>query len=712
MRQLFLEKGVLAIKEVCQPELDDHSILVSVSFSYMTMGLGLTKVINYQEINFFDNIPGKVSKIFEILKQKGFNNTKAAIKDRIAGNVVSIGHSCSGTVIGVGKKIKKFRLGDHVACVGAGFAYHADVICVPENLSVLVDENLLKESSIVGLGSIAVQAVRRAKIELGDSVIVFGADPLGQLIAKMAEIAGGNIAVVEPDEHRRNFLKSDQFFYDIKEAIIAKFSPETVAFGVDCLIITPNCLQEVGIEKILNILRVRGRVVIVGESAFKIPENICYQKEIEIIFALSYGPGRYDPTYEFLGQDYPFSFVRWTENRNMQFFIEMIKKNQIDLSQFLVNQYDIKDIDYVFRRLKNEEILSSVIKYENKLNILHTDVKALSPSVILANKENYTVSLYGISSQIKQYILPIFEKIPQLIFNEIIDKDSATVLNAVKNFKSMKAVSGGIQQCIESSSDVLMISPSAKITIHDLISLARHGKVVAISRPVSKNLDDHELFSQFLKNNPQVVIAVGYGRTFAYQVKKIKKIIEKRKSPLMISYRINSPKLSSTQRLDPEWYVGKVIAQGSHVIDIFYYLIDNKPISITVDALKSDVNSFPTDNFVATICFADGSIATLTLTSNGCPSFGTERMEINCDGGSIICDDFLELKTSGLGNPIHMIEKSSDYGYQELFTNFFTGLAQDPIKLPVDYNRMLLVEKITLIIDQLISNSGGDYRFN
>ena len=711
MRQLFLEKGVLAIKEVCQPELDDHSILVSVSFSYMTMGLGLTKVVNYQEINFFENIPGKVSKIFEILKQKGFNNTRAAIKDRINGNVVSIGHSCSGTVIGVGKKIKKFRLGDHVACVGAGFAYHADVICVPENLSVLVEENLLKESSIVGLGSIAVQAVRRAKIELGDSVIVFGADPLGQLIAKMAQIAGGNVAVVEPDEHRRNFLKNDEFFFDIKEAIISTFNFETLAFGVDCLIITPNCLQEVGIEKILNTLRVRGRIVIVGEAAFKIPENIGYQKEIEIIFALSYGPGRHDPTYEFLGQDYPFSFVRWTENRNMQFFIEMVKKKQIDLTSFLVNQYDIKEIDYVFRRLKNEEILSSVIKYENKINISYTDIKALSPSIILANKENYTVSLYGINNQIKQYILPIFEKIPHLIFNEIIDKDSATVLNAVKNFKSMKAVSGGIQQCIESSSDVIMISPSARITINDLISLAKHGKVVAISRPVSKNLDDHDLFSQFLQNNPQVVIAVGYGRTFTYQIKKIKKMIERRKSPLIISYRINSPKLNITQRLDPEWAVGKVIAQASHVVDIFYYLVDHKPTSISVDAMKSDINSFPSDNFVATICFADGSIATLTLTSNGCYAFGSERMEISCDGGTIICDDFLELKTNGLGNPVHIIEKNSDYGYQELFTNFFAGLSKDPIKLPVDYARMLLVEKITLIIDQLISNAGGDHRF-
>ena len=283
MRQVFLEKGILAVKEVCQPELDDYSILVSVSYSYMTTGLGLSKAIESQKYNFFNNLPSKVSKLFQLLKVQGINYTKAAIKDKINGMVVSLGHSCSGIVIGVGKKVKNFRAGDHVACIGAGFAHHADVVCIPEKLAININENLIKESSIVGIGSIAVQAVRRASIELGESVLVVGADPLGQLIASLAKRSGGTVAHLELDSHRKSVVEDKSIFSSIKEAF-SIFNNQVIIHGVDCIIVTPNALQETDLGYLISILRIGGKIVITGDSSFKVPENICYQKEINIIY--------------------------------------------------------------------------------------------------------------------------------------------------------------------------------------------------------------------------------------------------------------------------------------------------------------------------------------------------------------------------------------------------------------------------------------------
>lgn len=711
MRQVFLEKGILAVKEVCQPELDDYSILVSVSYSYMTTGLGLSKAIESQKYNFFNNLPSKVSKLFELLKVQGINYTKAAIKDKINGMVVSLGHSCSGIVIGVGKKVKNFRAGDHVACIGAGFAHHADVVCIPEKLAININENLIKESSIVGIGSIAVQAVRRANIELGESVLVVGADPLGQLIASLAKRSGGTVAHLELDSHRKSVVEDKSIFSSIKEAF-SIFNNQVIIHGVDCIIVTPNALQETDLGYLISFLRIGGKIVITGDSSFKVPENICYQKEINIIFALSYGPGKFDPIYEVQGHDYPYSHVRWTENRNMQFFIDLVEKKEIDLTGLFKYEYDLKDINFVFQRLKNEEILATVIKYDHKLNNINLPIKALIPSLILGPKEKFTVSLYGMSNPIRFFILPIFETISQLEFKEIIDHDGALALSVVKSFKNVKAISGGIQQCIESSSDVIIVSPSAKITINDVISLAQHGKVVALSRPISRNFEELELLTNFLNNNPHVLIAVGYGRSFSPYIAKIKKTIEKRRTPLIIYYRLNTIALTPSQRLDPEWSVGKIIAQASHVIDLFCTLVESVPLSISVESIKPiNTNSFPSDNFIANISFVDGSIVSLLLTSNGSIDSGTERMEIIFDNVTIICEDFLELRSYGLAQQLNYSSRINDYGYQELFTNFFEGLNKVPAQLPINYSKMLLVEKITLIIDELVCSNGGEQKW-
>ncbi len=711
MRQVFLEKGILAVKEVCQPELDDYSILVSVSYSYMTTGLGLSKAIESQKYNFFNNLPSKVSKLFELLKVQGINYTKAAIKDKINGMVVSLGHSCSGIVIGVGKKVKNFRAGDHVACIGAGFAHHADVVCIPEKLAININENLIKESSIVGIGSIAVQAVRRANIELGESVLVVGADPLGQLIASLAKRSGGTVAHLELDSHRKSVVEDKSIFSSIKEAF-SIFNNQVIIHGVDCIIVTPNALQETDLGYLISFLRIGGKIVITGDSSFKVPENICYQKEINIIFALSYGPGKFDPIYEVQGHDYPYSHVRWTENRNMQFFIDLVEKKEIDLTGLFKYEYELKDINFVFQRLKNEEILATVIKYDHKLNNINLPIKALIPSLILGPKEKFTVSLYGMSNPIRFFILPIFETISQLEFKEIIDHDGALALSVVKSFKNVKAISGGIQQCIESSSDVIIVSPSAKITINDVISLAQHGKVVALSRPISRNFEELELLTNFLNNNPHVLIAVGYGRSFSPYIAKIKKTIEKRRTPLIIYYRLNTIALTPSQRLDPEWSVGKIIAQASHVIDLFCTLVESVPLSISVESIKPiNTNSFPSDNFIANISFVDGSIVSLLLTSNGSIDSGTERMEIIFDNVTIICEDFLELRSYGLAQQLNYSSRINDYGYQELFTNFFEGLNKVPAQLPINYSKMLLVEKITLIIDELVCSNGGEQKW-
>ena len=188
MRQIFLEKGELAIKEVCEPSMDDYSVLISVSYSYLSAGNGLKSLLESSQNIFFQNIPNKVKKIIDLVSNKGLSQTASVIKEKLNNRTFVFGHSCSGTVLAIGKKVRNFKVGDLVACAGSGFAAHADVVCVPENLVVHVkNESLLKQSSLIGLGAMALQSVRRASLQIGETVAVLGLDTVGQLIMRLAD---------------------------------------------------------------------------------------------------------------------------------------------------------------------------------------------------------------------------------------------------------------------------------------------------------------------------------------------------------------------------------------------------------------------------------------------------------------------------------------------------------------------------------------------
>lgn len=713
MRQVFLEKGVLAIKEVCQPELDDHSVLVAVSYSFLASGLGLNKAIKAQQKNLFSNFSSKALKLYQILKTNGLKYAKGLVSEKIHGQVMPIGHSCSGMIIAVGKKVKNFRVGDYVACIGTGFAHHADVVNIPEKLAVLINESNLKAASLIGLGSIAVHAIRKSKISLGDSVIVVGSDPLSSLIKLVAEKSGANVAQFEKDLHKKSISK-DKVFNNIKKAILETFNNSVNVYGIDCLIVSPQSLESIDFQEIIKYIRTQGKIIIVGEYGFNIPNNLFYEKEIEIVFALSYGPGKFDPNYEFNSIDYPYSYVRWTENRNMEYFIDLINKGLLEKSNLLDYEYQLSDLSFVFEKIVSEEILGTVIKYDNKIVNLKKESKtALAPIVSLGRNDKHSVSLYGLNDSIKNNILPIFEQINNLELKEIIDSDVSKVLNTVKNFKNVLPVNGGFQQCIESSSEIILISPNAKISLKEVLTLAEHGKTIALSRPVCRNIDELYNFEQFINRNPHVLIVAGYGRTFSPFMRKVKSLARKRKTPIMINYRINVEGLSPVERVNPEWSCGRVFSDASHILDLFLDLIDSKPVSISAESIKpNNIDLFPSDNFTFQICFVDGSIASFSLSSIGSVDSGYERMEVNFDKSTIICDDFIDLKGYGVNNSFHESSRRPDFGYFDLFNDFFDGLIETPRRIPVTYERMLMVEKLSIIIDNLIFMGGGEELIN
>lgn len=713
MRQLFLERGILSIKEVCEPKLDDYSVIVSVHYSFISSGKGLANIVSANQELFYENVPNKVKKILEIVTQHGVDYTAKMIKEKLVGRIMPLGQSCSGQVVALGKEVKKFRVGDFVACAGPGLANHADVVCVPQNLiTPIKSESFLKEASLTAVGAMALQSIRRANLQLGESVCIFGLETLGHLIAQLAKISG--CKVVGVDYNQDLLLNAKQsgipYTYNFShDNLLQSIDLLTNSIGVDCVIITPDCAQGNIINDALKIVRKKGRIVIVENSDIQLKKTLIGQKEIDILFSLSYGPGRYDPLYEYKGQDYPYPYVRWTENRNMEVFANLIETNQINLTNFVKNSFNLNNISKAIENINQNNSLGVVLNYLEDKKFGCAYQKDEKITFIPAFKDSVRVGIVGASKFMQLNLMPIISKLNNVVVDTIIDRDMASSLNAAKFYPGALAYTGNAGIFSENNCNVVIVSPSADITTDEIISILEKGKAIFMAKSLETNSIDFKQLKQFILKNKKAYLCVGYHRTHSPFINKIKKIILNRSSPLMIQYRFNAGFIPKEQRMQTEWKSGRIMIQAPHIFDLFCYLIDSKPISVSVEALKHLNNiAFPTDNFCATISFEDGSVCSLLFTSLGHMDLGKERMELFYDSKTIVMEDYVSLIGYGISPTFDERVKVPDQGYEKLVTSFFENIKGDRIDMTFDLERLVIVTDLALIVDALVCQGGGE----
>lgn len=291
MRQVFLDRGNITVKEVAEPLLDDHLVLVGVHYSLISSGTELA-TINQAKSGIFTNVPHKIKKVLESIKTNGFQSTTTLIKEKLQGETQSLGYSCSGQVIAVGKKVKNIRAGDYVACAGAGYANHADLVCVPESLVVPVrHEQFLRAASLTTLGAIALQGIRQAEVTIGEYVCVVGLGLLGQLTVQLAKMSGAFVIGIDLLPERVELarqLGADAAFQVNEHNVISEIEFLTKHYGVDTTLITAASTSNEIIQQAMHITRKKGRIVIVGDVGLTLSRDPFYQKEIDLRIYLFY----------------------------------------------------------------------------------------------------------------------------------------------------------------------------------------------------------------------------------------------------------------------------------------------------------------------------------------------------------------------------------------------------------------------------------------
>ena len=715
MRQLFLKKGEVFLQEVPVPVLEDNNILVKVYYSFISSGTEIS-TLNLSEKSivkkFAENSINNTKKVVENIKENGVLGTLALVKEKM-NFINSLGYSCSGKVLAVGKSIEKFRVGDYVACAGSGFANHADVVSIPENLAVkVIDKSFLKQSSLTTIGAIAMQGIRRADLKLGEKVCILGLGLIGQITVQLAKLSGCQVFGIDLNQKRIELAKKNgaDFVFNVNE-IDAKKELDFASFHykMDSTIITAASKSGSVIDLAMDITRRKGRVVLVGDVKLDFNRDVFYSKEIDFLISCSYGPGRYDNSYELYGKDYPYSYVRWTENRNMQLFASLIENGKLDINSLICDEFDLEKIDVAYNYLKENKALGIVLNYNQEKpdskKVIKKDIKI---STNKCSNEKINVGFVGVGGFAKIKLLPILSKNKNINICSVIDTNSTSLLNIANLYKAKK-IGNDLQKLIEDDDiNLIVIATPHKLHFNQTISSLKKRKAVFVEKPAVVSFDQLKFLQNFLNENKNCYYCVDFNRSFAPFNLAIKKELKKCNNPIIIHYRMNSGFIPKEHWIQDNENRGRIIGEACHIFELFCFLTDSKPLSISVHSLSSlEKDILANDNVVISLNMNDGSCCSLIYTAIGNSAVGKERMEIFFDGKSIVMEDYLTL--NGFGLPVSFNKKVNfaDKGHEDLLFKFVENIKNLKFEVPIPFERIFIATKLSLIADKLAREGGG-----
>lgn len=417
MKQLIIKKGIAINEEVPAPVIQDGFVLIKVAYSCISAGTEMSGV-ERSKMSLVDRAlekPEKVKVALDMLKKRGLIDTLKQISD-ISNTGLPSGYSVSGIVVQTGTDITGIKPGDSVAAAGGGYAIHADYVLVPKNLVVKIPDGVtLEEASSATIGAIALHGVHRAALTIGEYCTVIGCGIIGLFTVQILKSAGIKVAAVDLDQRRLGFAKefgAELIINPSVEDEVITIRNWSEGMGVDAVIFTAAVGKPEPLASSFKMCRRKGKVVLVGTAPIEIKRQDIYPDEIDFLISTSYGPGRYDKYYEEAGNDYPYAYVRWTENRNIQEFLRLIQNKSVNVRSIIDNTFSIEEATAAFGSLANSsnKPLIVLLKYDMPEDFLQRMPIRLfntsSPQKKVEKGKKINVAIVGTGSFLKNVHLP------------------------------------------------------------------------------------------------------------------------------------------------------------------------------------------------------------------------------------------------------------------------------------------------------------------
>jgi predicted dehydrogenase/threonine dehydrogenase-like Zn-dependent dehydrogenase len=708
MQQLTqkLGSGEMKIQEVPLPQLNDGAILVKNYYSLISAGTEGTTVNSARKslLGKAKERPKQVKQVFDVLKQQGLKQTYRAVSKKLDA-YSPLGYSCAGEVMKVGKNVKGFKVGDKVGCAGIGYANHAEVIAVPQNLAVRLDDDAnLKLASYNTLGAIALQGIRQADLRLGESCAVVGLGLLGQLTGQMLMAAGVKTYGIDVNPSivaisKENGLP-DSWERDtpgLEQLILQKTNGQ----GVDAVIITAGTSSLDPVNFAGNITRKKGNVIIVGAVPTGFDRAEYYKKELTLKMSCSYGPGRYDIDYEEKGLDYPYAFVRWTENRNMSAFQDLIHTGRINIDYLSSHEFSLEKAPHAYDMIvnKTEPYLGIVLKYDTTKEIHR---QAISTN---ASKEGgeVAISFIGAGSYAQGNLLPNLPENNKINRVGVLTNNGTTSKRVAEKFK-FEFCTSIEKEILDSRTNTLFIATRHDSHAPYVLKGLRNNKHIFVEKPLCITLPELELINKLVLEKKNTVM-VGFNRRFSPLTSIIKKKLGE--GPMSMIYRINAgfiPKESWIQ--DPEIGGGRIIGEVCHFIDYLTFLNGSLPISISAQALPDPDGFNDTVNIL--IQFKNGSTGVVAYYANGAQDLTKEYIEVYSAGSTAILNDFKSLKIFSKGKPYKKNLINQNKGQKQMVVTFIENLLEG--SSTINFEEIYSVTKASIGVIESLKNGGAQYK--
>jgi predicted dehydrogenase/threonine dehydrogenase-like Zn-dependent dehydrogenase len=718
MIQAILKKGRVIPEDVPLPSVSEGSALIKVLYSCISVGTETATVQSNRQslIRRVLEQPEHVKRAFDMVRSQGVVKTFEKIKSKYEIGSV-LGYSLSGIILATGRGMKDFNVGDRVACAGSGIANHAEYVDVPRNLMVKVPDHLeLREASTVALGAIAMQGMRRAEIAFGEYMVIFGLGFIGQIALQIAKHAGCRVIGIDLNERRLKIGKengADLILNPNDSDIVKEVIHFSDSYGADKVVFTATTTSSTPLHQAFQMTRKKGKIVLVGVSGMEIKREDLYPKEIDFLISTSYGPGRYDEEYERRGLDYPFAYVRWTENRNMEEYLKELEEGKLTLRNLTERVYPIEKVEEAYEELKKPiKPLMIILEYpqqlhENLQGLVKKESKVYTSSTIAKKKGIVNVAIVGAGAFATSMHLPNLERLKEKFkIYAVMSKTPNKAKAIAQQYQAHYATCHMDDILNDQDIDIVLIATRHHLHGEYVLKSLHAGKNVFVEKPLCikeeelKGIEDFYNSKLKTQNSKLPLLMVGFNRRFSKYAQEVKKHVAKRINPLFMHYRVNAGYIPLDHWVHGEEGGGRIIGEACHFIDLFTFFTECKVKEIYSSTLTPKTKSLSSDdNRVIVLNYEDGSVATLEYFATGSRQFPKEHFEVHFDEKTVVIDDYKFIK--GYGVKVDEMKKDApEKGHFEELTVLSDALQGKMDRWPIDLWDLFQTVEITFAVEK------------
>ncbi|MFH9825475.1 MULTISPECIES: bi-domain-containing oxidoreductase [Streptomyces] len=692
------KSGELALLDVPVPGCKPGGVLVRSAYSLISTGTELMKVseAGMSMVGKARSRPDQVAKVMQSVATNGVPATYRKVMGKLD-SYTPLGYSLCGVVEEVGAGVDDVKAGDLVACAGNEHALHAELNWVPKNLYAPVPDGLAPRHAAFGtVGSIALQGVRQGESRLGEVALVIGLGLIGQLVVQLLTASGVRVVGVDPDPVRCELaerLGAAACGDPASAAVEATVAELTGGHGVDQVYLAAGGGSNEPVELAARLCRDRGRVVDIGKCRLDLPWNAYYEKELDVRFSRSYGPGRYDPEYELEGRDYPIGYVRWTERRNLACFLDLLARGSVDVEPLVSHIADFDDAVETYRSLKDGELKAVAVLFRYPEQAGHATAPVVAvpavavptasrkPSPVRAARTPVRLAFVGAGNYATSMLLPHLARRDGVELATVVTTTALSAANAQRKFGFAGATTDLDAVLGDKSVDAVFVvtrhSSHAELTRRALLA----GKSVFVEKPLALTEDELAGVLAAVEESGNDRLQVGFNRRFAPLLQEAKKRFGARTGPASLRYLVNAGRLQHGS-----WYLrqgtegSRFAGEGGHFIDTASWLLEADPVSVYAVAASGN------EDLQVVLRYPDGSTATISYVTTGAPGFPKETLDVLADGKVLRLDDFVRASVHGPGKWVSSrLPKARDKGQSAQLAAFVKAVRTGgPMPVPLE----------------------------